>query len=319
MASSPTPPTVEDPNTVAAGQQQYNTTAGEQSQQGSMVNQFNPYGSLSYTQTGTSSNGTPMYSATENLSPTQQALLNTQEGTQQTAGTAAGQILGGANYGSIPAAQAIGNETSGLTGQAVQQEESYLQPFFQPQIAQENTQLESEGFNPGTPGYDQAMNNLLQSQGQTETGFLANIEPQMYQQATSTYELPAQLAGSLEALGAPANINSNLTTTPSLNIQPANLTGAVANAQTAQQQSYQDQLQQSTAFNSGLFGIGTAALGALAAPFTGGLSLGLLGGLGGLSGLTGAGSGGLGYNLSTSNYNGLSNAQQDALQDAGLI
>lgn len=277
MSSSPSPPTVADPNTVATNQQNLNNTAAETAQQGSMVNQTNPYGSLSYSQTGTSANGTPLYTAAENLTPAQQSLLNTLQGTQQTAGTQASNVLSGANYGSVPAATAIGNATSGLTGQAVQQEQQYLQPFFAPQVAQENTQLENEGFNPGTPGYQQAMNGLLQSQGQTETGFLANIEPQMYQQATSTYELPAQLAGSLSALGAPASENANLTTTPANTDQPANLIGATANANTANQATYQDQVQANTAFNSGLFGIGSAALGLAASPFTGGLSLGLLG------------------------------------------
>src|ERR1700692_4006231 len=116
-----------DPNTsgqglaqgqqVAAGQQTYNTNAGISSQAGSMVNQNNPYGSLSYSQTGTGPNGTPIYSATDTLSSPQQGLLNTLQGTQQQAGNAAGGLLGSANYGGSTPSATIGNMASGLEGQ----------------------------------------------------------------------------------------------------------------------------------------------------------------------------------------------------------
>lgn len=264
MGSSPTPPTPTDPNTVAAGQQTYNTAAAQASQQGSMVNQYNPYGSLTYNQTGTSASGTPLYSATENLSPTQQQLLNTLQGTQQTAGTQAGTLLSGANYGSVDPATAIGNATSGLTGAAVNQQVSYLQPYFSQQTSQLDAQLKNQGFAPGQPGYDNAMRALENNQNNTVTGFISQIEPQMYNQATSSYELPLTMSQSLAGFGAPANVNQNLTQTPGLSVQPADLTSATQTAEQMQQQTYQDQLQQNTSMMSGLFGIPTAVLGGLA-------------------------------------------------------
>src|SRR5882724_2175642 len=126
MSSTPDAPAVTDPNVTAANQQKLNTTAGQQSQVGSMTNQVTPTGSLSYTQTGTSSDGTPLYTATTALTPAQQQLLTTLQGTQQTAGTQAGQILSGANYGSVDPGTAIGNATSGLVGGAMQKEIEYL-------------------------------------------------------------------------------------------------------------------------------------------------------------------------------------------------
>lgn len=264
MGSSPTPPAVTDPNVTANNQQALNTTAGQQSQAGSMVNQTNPYGSLTYTQTGTNANGTPMYTANQQLSAAQQGLLNTQQQGQQTAGTQAGSLLTGANYGSVPAADAIGNATSGLTGQAMQQEVSYLQPYFTQQTNQLDTKLKNQGFNPGDPAYDNAMRAQQNNQGNTVTGFEASIEPQMYQQAQSTYTLPAQLAESLGGYATPGSVNQNLTQTPQLNIQPANLIGATSNAQTAQQATYQDQLNQNNAMMGGLFGIGSSVLGGMA-------------------------------------------------------
>jgi hypothetical protein len=259
LGSSPTPPAVTAPTTTATAQQALNTTSGTQSQQGSMVNQATPYGSLTYNQIGTSSTGTPLYSASTSLSPAEQSLFNTYTGTQQTAGTAGQQLLQNANYGATNPATAVGNATSGLTGQAVQQEENYLQPFFTPQTQQLQTQLLNQGIMPNSPAYTQAMNNLQQSQGQTESGFVANIEPQMYQQALSTYELPATLGGQLTSEGS--STNPTFQQTPGLTVQPANLVGATANAQQANQQSYQDQVTQYNNMMSGLMGIPTAILG----------------------------------------------------------
>lgn len=282
MSSSPSVPTVPDPNTVAANQGTINKAAGQDSQAGSMVNQNNAYGSLNYQQTGTSPDGTPLYTANTTLSPAQQQLLNTLQGTQQTAGSQASNLLNTSGYGSGSAASAIGNSTTGLTQAAMQQEQSYLQPTFTQQTQQMDTQLRNQGFAPGTPGYQQAMNGLLQSQNQTTTGFLAQIEPQMYQQATSTYELPAQLAESLGQFGAPTTPNSSFVQTPALNVQPANLEGDVSSANSANMAAYQAQLGQSNAMMSGLFGLGSSALGGLAKS----------GSLSGLSGLFGGGADG---------------------------
>jgi hypothetical protein len=227
-----------------------------------MTSQVTPTGSLTYNQTGTSSDGTPLYTATTALSAPQQQLLNTLQGTQQTAGTAASKLLSGANYGSVDPATAIGDSTKGLTQAAMGQETNYLKPYFDQQTSQLDTQLRNQGFAPGQPGYDNAMRAVQNNQGNTVTGFLAQMEPQMYQQATQSYQMPETMAGTLAQLGAPTS--PTFQNTPQLNIQPANLIGATANAQQAQQQSYQDQLAQSQAMMSGLFGIPTAVLGGMA-------------------------------------------------------
>jgi hypothetical protein len=268
MGNSPSPPQVTNPNTTAANQQALNTAAGETSQQGSMVNQSTPYGSLSYSQTGTSANGTPIYTASTSLTPQQQQLLQTLQGTQGTAGTGASNLLKSAGYGAESPAEAIGNETSGLMGKAMGQETGYLQPFFNQQTEQLDNQLRNQGFAPGEPGYDNAMQNLEKSQGSTVTGFEANIEPQMFQQAAGEYKMPAQMAESLGQFGAPTM--PTMQNTPALNIAPASLIQATANAQQAQQQTYNDQQSQYNNMMSGIFGIPTALLGGWAS--AGGLS-----------------------------------------------
>src|SRR5882724_8627926 len=268
MSSTPDAPAVADPNVTAANQQALNTKAGQASQVGSMTSQVTPTGSLTYNQTGTSSDGTPLYTATTALSPAQQQLLNTLQGTQQAAGTAGKNLISGANYGAQAPGDVIGNATSGLVKDAMAKQVSYLDPYFQQQTSQLDTQLRNQGFAPGQPGYDNAMRAVQNNQGNTVTGFEAQMEPQMYQQAYQNYMTPASLAGTLAGLGAPTN--PTFQSTPQLAIQPANLIGATANAQTAAEASYQDQLKQSQAMMSGLFGVPTALLGGWAQ--SGGLS-----------------------------------------------
>jgi Chaperone of endosialidase len=259
--SSPSVPTVPDPNTTATAQQGLNTQTLTELEQANNVNQVTPTGSLTYAQTGTGANGVPTYTATQSLSPQEQQLLNTMQGTQNTAGTQAGNLLSGANYGGAgqptPAA-AIGNSTAGETQTLLNQETSYLNPQFNEQTNQLQTQLASQGIYPGSPAYTQQMQNLQLNQNQAVTGFLATAEPAAYSQATSSYELPLTMAESEMGVAQPAGVG--LTSTPQETSQPANLEGDVASANTANMSAYNAQIAQQNAMMSGLFGLGSAAI-----------------------------------------------------------
>jgi hypothetical protein len=263
LFDSPDVPHPTDPNIVAANQQALNTKAGQASQQGSMVNQVNPYGSSTYTQSGTSSDGTPLYTSTVNLSPENQALLKTLQGTQATAGTQASNLLTGANYGAAQPGDVIGNSTSGLVKTAMGGMTSYLDPYFQTQRDQADTKLRNQGFAPGQKGYDNAMRGIMNSQNNTVTGFLSQIEPQMFNQSMQSYMLPASLSGSLASFGAPKD--PSWLQTPQLSIAPADLTSATANYNAANQKAYESENAQHNSMMSGIFGMGSALMGA--APF----------------------------------------------------
>ena len=272
-------PGVFDPNATAAAQQQYNVGSAVEGQAGSNYNQSNPYGSTAYTQTGTGPGGVPIYSANVSLSPAQQQLLDTLQGTQQTAGGQAGSLLGGANYGAQTPQQAIGNQTSGIEGQLTQQEQSYLQPTFTTQTTQLDTQLRNQGLQPGQPGYDNAMRALTNNQTSQMGNFIAQTQPQVAQEATTQYGLPASLATTLGGFAAPQSAISQNVAGAASNIQPTNLIGAQTAAQNAtdtnysteqqaynaynqaQMQQYQAQLAQQNAMMSGIFGIGSTLLG----------------------------------------------------------
>jgi hypothetical protein len=78
LGLGPAPSAPAAPNYTAAAQAtaQGNIDAARASLAGSLIGQQTPYGSLSYRETGTDKYGNPMYTATQSLSPDQQALLN---------------------------------------------------------------------------------------------------------------------------------------------------------------------------------------------------------------------------------------------------
>lgn len=262
MGNSPDPPKATDPNVTAQKQQDMNIKAGTMSQQGSMVNQSNPYGSLTYTQTGTSPDGTPLYTASTKLTDANQQLLDILQGTKKSAGEQAQSLLGGANYGAAQPKDVIGDMSGGWLKDAMAKQMSYLQPGFDYDVAKMDTKLKNQGFAPGTPGYDKAMNALKQSQGQTITGFQASQQPELLKQAAQLYAMPATLAGSLAGLGAPTD--PSWVQTPNLQIQPANMIGAQANADAMAMKAYEAESAKHGDMMSGLFGIPTAILGGMA-------------------------------------------------------
>jgi len=262
MGSAPTPPSptagIGPGKQVGNLQQQYNVA----SQAGSMVGQANPYGTLSYYQSGTGPGGVPLYTAQTNLSPQQQQLLNTMTGTQMLAGTGGFNLLGGADYGAQPPTQAIGDLTGGITNQIMGNELGFLTPFFNQQTQQQEAQLANQGFQPGTTSWNNAMFPMLTGQGLTAANFLAQVQPQAMQQAMQEYMLPMTMAESMAQFGAPQMPGGQFVQTPQLG--SVNEIGAYQAAQQAAEQQYQAQMQQYSGMMGGLFGIPTALLGGMA-------------------------------------------------------
>ncbi len=264
MGGGSSPPPVQNPNITAATQAGYNTAAGVQSQAGSSTSQVNPYGSLSYGQVGTGPGGVPLYQSNLSLSQPQQNLLDILTDTQTSAGQAGQNLIQGAGYGNQSPSQAIGDETSGITGNLMSQWLQSQQPAMTRNVEQLDTRLRNQGFSPGEPGYDNAMKDLTQGQQQAIAGASSQFQPQAFQEAEASYMLPASLGAQLAQFGQPQSPGSSLVQTPGLNIQSPDYTGAVSSAQQAQEQNYQAQVAQQNALMSGLFGLGGNVLGGMA-------------------------------------------------------
>lgn len=259
-----------------------------------MVNQVTPYGSLTYAQTGVGPGGVPLYTAATQLSPSMKALVDLLQG-QSNASLTQG------NYGNTNPGQEVGDATQGQTKQLLDTQLKYFDPFFKSQTNELDTKLRNQGLvpsqssNPTDPNtwgpYEKAMNALRQSQGQTVTGAISQLEPLAYNQAKSNYLLPLNVTSSLMGLMNPSMVNAGLVNAPALSIQPPNYTGAAANYQEALNKQYEAQMAQKSAMLSGMFGIPSSILGGWAR--SGGVQ-GLMGSLGGLGGLGGEALGGAG-------------------------
>lgn len=272
MGSS-SPPTPQNPALTANTQQGYNTQAAVQNQAGSAVNQFNPYGSLTYQQTGVGPGGIPIYSSSVNFSGPQQGLYNTQTATQGLTGQQGQNLLAGANYGGMSPTQAIGNESSGIQGQLMGQWLTSQMPWLNQQTDLLKNQLENSGImptptatsDPSTWGaYERAMGQLQQSQTMGVAGAASQFQPQAFQEASSLYQLPAQLGLQLSQYGAPQSPTGSLVQTPGFNTSAPNYEGDVNSAFQAEMQAYIAQQQQQGSLLSGLFGAGGNILGGMA-------------------------------------------------------
>ena len=177
-----------------------NLTAAQAATAANRVNQYTPYGSLIYSESGKDSQGNPMWSATTNLNSTGQQLLDTQNATSLGLGQTINSQLGNVqntmgqgfnpntgpittNAGNANLQQLTGNaNTQNFTGNAnLQNQTDYaggmagwnqanqiLQARLQPQMAQDlesqNAALANQGIVQGTKAYDNAMRTFNQGQ-----------------------------------------------------------------------------------------------------------------------------------------------------------
>jgi hypothetical protein len=261
---APSPPSSSDINSSATALGNEQTSANTAAQAGSQYNQSNPYGSLTYTQTGVGPNGVPTYTASESLSPQQQQLYNQYTGTQDTAGSQAGSLLNSAGYGNQSAASAIGTESSGLEGQYMNQWLQGVQPFMTTQTNQLQTQLANQGLTSSDPAYQTAMRQLTTNQNLAVDQQATAAQNQAYTQAMGTYNEPATLATTLASFAAPTTPNASFTSnTPAANA--ADYTGATTAETSADLGAYNAQYQQYANLMSGLFGLGGAGIKGLTA------------------------------------------------------
>ena len=257
MCGSPSAPTAHDPNQTADTQQKYNMGAGNATQQANAISQYTPFGSLVYTPTTDPKTGVTTYAATQKLDPKNQALLDNLYGTKGLAGQGASNVLQGAYSG---APDILGTANS-ATNQMMAGEMGYLNPFFKQQTENQDNELRNQGIMPGTPAYERAMNNVRQSQGQTVSGAIAQFQPQAFQEAMQAYQVPADMAAKLSALGGPMGIGLR-DNTPTTNFQAANYQGAVASADQMAMDKYKaDQAAQSAMISGLAQGVGSMAGG----------------------------------------------------------
>ena len=173
-----------------------NLQAAQQAQQANMVNQYTPYGSLTYTQAPTSftnSDGTtnPQYQSNISLSPTGTSLLNTANTTQLGLGSLQqGAEQNVANTMSQPFSMGGVND---IANQSYADYTARLDPQWQQNTEMENSKLANEGITPGSDAYNNDMRTFNQAKNDAYTqANQASIQtmPQTYGLASAAYNQP---------------------------------------------------------------------------------------------------------------------------------
>jgi hypothetical protein len=268
--------------------------------QANRINQNTPYSTLNYTQ-GVDANGNPTWTANQSLAqPLQQSLQNIQSQLAQSTANP------------FDASQYQAQTSQGYTGmEGLDRATGLINQRLQPQIDQSNerlqAQLANQGIAPGTEAYNRAMtqqgqkiNDLLnqaqlagfqiqnQMQGQSAQQQQLNNAAlqQNYAQALQQRSMPLQQLGAFQQATQPGYINPYSQAA----VAGPDYLGAYSTSQAAQIAAQNAANARTANTQSGLYGLGSAAL-------LGGGGLGALGS----AGQAGSGLLGLGQNA----YNSL--------------
>ena len=266
-AKSAPPP----PDYAGAAQQtaQGNLDAARAATAANRVNQYTPYGSLEYTQTGTDQYGNPTWSSRTTLAPEQQQLFDIQNQTSIGLGNLQNQGLDYVkNMISTPF------DTSKLAQTGYNPGQTYYDAAMQrlqPQIQQSreslSNQLANQGIALGSTAYDRAMMNQAQRENDllaanTTSGFQAGLAAnrQGFEQAGYIRNEPIN---TLNAIRSGSQV-TNPTFSNSIPMQAtttgADILGAQQMGYNAQMGDFNSRQAQQANFNAGLMGLGAAGI-----------------------------------------------------------
>ncbi len=247
---------------------QSNIKAAQLATAANRVNQYTPYGSLTYSQEGTDPYGNPMWAARQSLSPDQQELYNLDIATSKGLGQLQSKGLG---YVGQMLDQPF--DTSKLVSTGMDPSQSYQDAYMKrlaPQLAQSREQLDQQLANQGIKLGSEAYNRAKALQAQKENDILLGATTQgfgvgqqarqqgfqeaAYQRNEPINTLNAVRSGSQVQGPTFVNPSQQATTAGTDYMGAAGLTGqaniANANAENAR----------TNAMMSGLFSLGGAAM-----------------------------------------------------------
>jgi len=266
-AKSAPPP----PDYAAAAQQtaQGNLEAARAATAANRVNQYTPYGSLEYTQSGTDQYGNPTWSATTNLAPEQQQLFDIQNQTSLGLGNLQNQGLDYVkNMISTPF------RTDNLPQTGYNPGQTYYDAAMQrlqPQIAQSRETLENrlanQGIGLGSKAYDRAQMNEAQRvndllAANTTSGFQAGLAAnrQGFEQAGYIRNEPINTLNAIRSGSQVTNPTFSNSVPQQATTTGADVLGAQQMLYNAQMGDFNSKQAQQANFNAGLMGLGAAGI-----------------------------------------------------------
>jgi hypothetical protein len=250
-SSPPQPP---NPYQTASAQTSSNVDTAKAQAQLNNVNQVTPYGNLTYTSTP-GAGGIPQYTATQTLTPAQQQLLTTTQGTQQnlanTAQEQSGKLSG------------LLNSPFSLDNTAVESRINELARLrLDPQLEQQQTALDTklanQGIRLGSAAYDRAQLGQGQIANDARNQLLLSGRQQAVSEALTQRNQPLNEILALAGQGQIAQ--PSFQSTPQTGVAGTDIAGLVNNNYNAQNNAYLQQQQQQNSTLGGLFGLGASAL-----------------------------------------------------------
>src|SRR6185436_9042758 len=217
---TPTPPPAPDPAATAAAQGKANVGTAVAQYGLNATNQKTPTGTLTYNQIGKGDDGTPRFEATTALSPTEENIFNTTEGTKQNLAD-----IGKSQSAKIGTLLNTPFDLSKATNEKVKGfQNEFLDPMWDRQGANLEAQNIAKGIRPGSEQYKLSNRDFSD---QRQRGY-----DQAY---LDTYKTAAEMAGAersrpideITALMSGSQVSKpNFVNTPSPGVAPTDVIGA---------------------------------------------------------------------------------------------
>lgn len=221
-------PSAPDPFATANAQTTSNKETAVAQSRINAVNQKTPWGNLTYSENGSWSDGTPRLEATQSLDPRIQGVVDQ-------------------SLKSMGTPFSLNNDAT--ESRLMELGRKRLDPMLSERRASTEQDLFNRGVRPGTEAYDRAMRGVTQGENDAYNNLLLSGRGQAINEAMLERQTPMN-----EAIALMTGGQSGYMPTPQSGVAPTDISGLV-------QQNYQSQLQQYNAGMSGLFGLGSAALG----------------------------------------------------------
>lgn len=281
---SPSPP---DPYKTAQAQAASNKETAIANQELNMVNQVGPWGSISYNQTGVSASGTPIYTQTTNLSPSQKAIFQQSQKAQGNLAKIAAQqssflqdyLDKGLNVSGAPelASGYAGADDFSADRQRV--EDALWDRMADDRMQAEEalrSKLTAQGIRPGSAAWDAEMERMaaqntdarlatiaaagaeqsrLVGLSRDAAAFNNSARDQYVQEAFALRNQPLNEISALLSGTQVSSPGSMYSATPGTQMAGVDVAGLIG-------QDYQNRLQASQGAMGGLFGLGGSTLGA---------------------------------------------------------
>lgn len=281
IVQSPSAPQTPNPYQVGQAQAQQNVDTGVANAWLGNTNQITPYGNLTYTQTGTQNVGgksVPTFTATQTLSPEQQAIYNKTTGLQSSALDTAQNVMGQVNNSvnsplSFDGAPKLPTDQTQLRNDAYKALTARSTEDLNNAEDRQKTQLANQGIAAGSTAYSRALQpierarNDASSQATINAGTIAGqdlsqAQALRNQSINETQTLRNQpLADYATLMGFGGGVTQPTYAQPTqANIAPTDITSPVYNSYNGALQTYQQQQGANNALMGGLFGLGGSAL-----------------------------------------------------------